>query len=128
MTRSGARSPPRKQHIRSRASNATFEFVSGASPKQEKLWGLRGLNEHALTLGASHNDAAAAQGSAAKFAEVCEALSALSVRPEEIEDLLGLVSAILHLRDVRFVPLADEEDGGCRPVAAPNPYSRPGPG
>ena len=103
---------------RERSYHIFYSLLSGASPKQEKLWGLRGLTEHALTLGASHNDAAAAQGSAAKFAEVCEALSALSVRPEEIEDLLGLVSAILHLRDVRFVPLADEEDGGCRPVGS----------
>ena len=103
---------------RERTYHVFYALLAGASPEQSKLWGLRGMADHALTMRASDRDAAASAGSAMKFDELCKALSALSVRPEEIEDLLGLVSAVLHLRDVHFVPLADSDDGGCRPVGS----------
>ena len=98
-----------------RTFHVFYALLAGASPKDRARWGLRSQPEHALTANASDSDAAAAEGNEGKYIALGDALTCLTVRSEEQTDLLGLVSAILHLRDVRFVPL-DDADGGCRAV------------
>ena len=101
-----------------RTYHVFYALLAGASTQQSERWGLRTKEDHILTARASDSDAAVAEGTASKFTELRVALSALTVRQEEQADILGLVSSIMHLCDVRFVPLEDSSDGGCRPVGS----------
>lgn len=97
-----------------RTYHVFYAMLAGASAAERQEWGIRSSQDHQLTSRtAASNTAAAAQGSAETYRALRQAMSVLTVRSEEQIDLLGIVAAILHLRDVRFEPLEDEE--GCRP-------------
>ena len=103
-----------------RTYHVYYALLAGASKRDRTRWGLREQHEHALTAAAPKSvfsDMAADMGNANTYTELGEALTSLTVRPEEQTDLLGLVAAILHLRDVRFVAL-DDAEGGCRAVGS----------
>ena len=96
-----------------RTYHVYYALLAGASKRDRTRWGLREQHEHALTAAAPKSvfsDMAADMGNANTYTELGEALTSLTVRPEEQTDLLGLVAAILHLRDVhtRRLNTADE--------------------
>ena len=102
-----------------RTYHVFYALLLGASSAQREHWGLRSQSEHALTQGGEYSDAPAiAEGSAAKFQQLREALKCLTLREEEQIDLLGLVAVILHLCDVRFVALDEGSESGCRPIGS----------
>lgn len=86
-----------------RTFHVFYSILAGASSEEMQLWGLRTQEDHALTAGSARGSAAAAEGSAEKYALLREALSTLTVRPEEQIHLLSIVAAIIHLRDVRRI-------------------------
>ena len=84
-----------------RTYHVFYALLTGASPREVQMWGIRPPQEHALTSGPAGGAAAAAEGSPEKYAQLREGLSTLTLRAEEQEHLLALVAAIIHLRDVR---------------------------
>ena len=103
-----------------RTYHVFYAMLEGAAPELSRHWGVKTAKDHRLTdqRAGFCSDMAAAQGSAQKYDELLEALSVLTVRREEQVHLLDIVAAVLHLCDVRFEPLADENDGGCRPIGS----------
>lgn len=84
-----------------RTYHVFYAMLDGASAAEVKHWGIRSQKDHQLTSGAAGTDAGAGNGSAETYSELRAAMSVLTVRQEEQVDLLGIVAAILHLRDVR---------------------------
>jgi len=105
-----------------------YSLVAGATrkgrPELAKRLALRpeltGANAHALiaaTAGGGMGGVGAdanAVAMAARLDGLCAAMDTLMVRGEQQLALLGIVAAVLHLRDVRFSAL----DDGCRVVGS----------
>ena len=84
-----------------RTFHVFYAMLNGATESEAQEWGIRGQNDHQLTMAATGGSTVTPHGSLEAYQALREAMSVLTLRTEEQSHLLGLVAAILHLRDVR---------------------------
>ena len=87
-----------------------YYLLAGASAAQRKEWGLVDASKHVLsapmeTPGGQTARLPTPKHCVAQFSKLCAAMKAAGVRPESQVALFELLAGILHLCDVRFVPV-----------------------